>query len=106
MHPEDYFDRLGKSLGLKKEMEVGETEFDNKFFIKGNDNVILYKFLTRDIRKKITSLGCGIIKCETKRDKLKFEIMLHRSVCSEEGLYEAKNLIDSIIDKLYELKIV
>ena len=50
IYPEDFTDKTGKLFGLK-ELEIGDSEFDRKFFIKGDNKKFIKQILTPDLKK-------------------------------------------------------
>ncbi len=68
---ETSFDRFFKKLGLVSEIQTGDEEFDNLFFINSSDDIFTKMFLSnpknRDLIKEIYKLGYNQIFIQNKK---------------------------------------
>jgi hypothetical protein len=63
IYNEDYFDKILKHFGLN-ELEIGDPDFDNKFIIKGNNEFLLRKILTKEWKTFLQSNYLANFKLE------------------------------------------
>ena len=55
IYPEGYWTRLGKFFGVQ-DIEIGSTDFDHEFVVKGNHPAAVRRFLSLDVQWKIQQL--------------------------------------------------
>jgi hypothetical protein len=55
VYPERIQSRIGKLMGME-DIEIGDTEFDRRYIISGNDHAAIRQFLTPGVREQIDLL--------------------------------------------------
>ncbi len=90
IYPEDFMDKIAKFLGAK-ELETGNKEFDNKFFIKGNDKKLIESILTKKHQEYLINNQIINLKLEKNKNHTKLELNI---VINELEYSNMKSAID------------
>jgi len=99
--PEDYVEKLLKHLG-KREIEIGNNEFDNNYLVKSNDEVKTIKFFSKEIIKLLLKHNVYSLSYTTNTIKHTSTFMsaISRTIDEKIAFVELIYLHIKIIDKL------
>ena len=105
---EDFIEKIVKFFGGNKEIQVGNPEFDNLYLVQGDDEVMLRRFVCKEIQTmmlalKVYSLNC---KMDEKTDRFEFSCTVSRQVSSLERLQTVYKLTCLIVDNLKDLAVL
>ena len=72
VYPEGALQKLGKNLGLVKEIQIDVPEFDEKFVIKADQAALAAKFLSSEMNRKIIEsiLSTGYPSVDIRRSEI------------------------------------
>jgi hypothetical protein len=103
----DSIDRLLKRLG-KKEIELGNEKFDNKYLIKSKDSELTKKIITQDIIDNFLKYNIYSLAYTTEYKSRTSNLIsvICRTVDDKLTIVEMIRLHMSIIDKLIESKLI
>jgi len=104
---EDFFSKLIKKIG-KKDIEIGNENFDNKYLIESNNPEITYKLLSNNLCNKILEHEIYSISyiSDKKSKTSKFISGNSRTIDNKEIFIDLINLHKAFIDNLIDLKIL
>ncbi len=104
---EDAIDKIMKILG-RAEIMVGDADFDNQYFIHGNDPALTVKLLSENVRNLIRKHSVYNISYLTDHKKKKAELItvVSRTVEDKEVYLDLITLHQMLIDNLLELGII
>ena len=104
---EDSIDRIIKTLG-KREVEIGNLEFDNHYLINTNDGKITKSFLTREITNLLLKHNvCSLSYLTDKKKGISnFASVINRTTSEKENIVELVELHQKIIDSLVVLELI
>jgi len=88
IYPEDFMDRISKLFG-NKEIITGDKLFDDKYFIKGNDELLVKSILTPSLRNYLLENSVSNFKLEKIDD---FEV-LELNIMINELEYSSMNRV-------------
>lgn len=105
--PEDYVEKILKHLG-KREIEIGNKEFDNYYLVKSNDEVRTFKFFSKEIIKLLLKHNVYSLSYTTNTNKhtSKLKSAVSRTIEEKLDFAELIYLHIKMIDKLEELNII
>ncbi|MFA8437029.1 MAG: hypothetical protein ACEPOZ_21190 [Marinifilaceae bacterium] len=105
---EDIIDKTIKLLGANREIQVGDAVFDASYLIRGEDDYVVRKFLSREIRDLMLETKVFAINCTRNRktEKVDFILTVNRQIMDYEGLLKVYQLICLIIDQFKEIRII
>ena len=91
-----------------KEIEISNKEFDNKYFIKSNNESITLKILTPEVADKI--LNCNIYSLsytsDSNESSSNLVAVIHRNVDTENAFTAIINLFIGIVDNLRANRVI
>ncbi len=73
LYSEGVFTKLGKLIGMQ-DIQIGNTEFDNTFIVKGSEEFFVKRFLTPKVQQKLLSLKDKNPYLQMTQDKLVLRI--------------------------------
>lgn len=104
---EDTIEKLLKKLG-KKEIEIGNSNFDNKYLIQSKDNYNTINLLSYDVAELI--LKCDVYSISyttnTKQNSSCLQSIISRLVKDKQTIEDLISLHFKMIDNLEKLKLV
>lgn len=104
---EEILDKIMKFFGAK-EIEISNKEFDNKYFIKSNNESITLKILTPEVADKI--LNCNIYSLsytsDSNESSSNLVAVIHRNVDTENAFTAIINLFIGIVDNLRANRVI
>ncbi len=71
--PENMLAKIGKSLGMK-DIQIGNSEFDETFLIRGSDEMAVFNLLSPDIQKSILDIEDRYPTINIENKEFKFTI--------------------------------
>lgn len=104
---EDFIEKILKKLG-KKEIEINNKDFDDKYLIESNDEYISTKFLSKEITDLILKYNIYSLHYTTDiiKDCSKLQSVVSRTIEKLEEYIEIITLYIKIIDKLHTLNLI
>jgi hypothetical protein len=100
IYPEDFIEKMSKLFGLK-ELEIGNSNFDNKYIIKSNNDDIARKILNETIQDNLTKFELVSLQLTSDKDS---QLMILPYINEEnydelnEFIIFSKQLIERIIE--------
>lgn len=105
---EDYINKLSKFFG-KKELQVKNEEFDNRYFLSSKYEFLFKEFLSNsELINKMNKLNVYMMNCtyDKKKNKHTFLSVFNYTVNKKESLNEIIQLHFLIIKRLISIKLI
>jgi len=96
---EDLFDKFAKLFGTA-ELQVGDTEFDNKYFLETNDNKFLEFFLDYKIRNWLIENQIAYFDLNSQKAKNKISAFLFFDELNTESIKHQVEIFKYCIERL------
>jgi len=96
---EDLFDKFAKLFGTG-ELQVGDTEFDNKYFLETNDNKFLEFFLDYKIRNWLNENQIAYFDLNSQKAKNKISAYLFFDELNTESIKHQVEIFKYCIERL------
>ncbi len=101
IYNEDWMDKIGKLLGLK-EHQIGITNFDNKYIIKGTNKTFVSQILDKPIREFILKNdGFSNLIFDSKANNSKLELNAPFNESNTTKMKEAYEFVQHMVDNIY-----
>jgi hypothetical protein len=97
IYPEDFMDRISKLFG-NKEIVTGDKLFDDKYFIKGNNELLLKSILTSSLRNYLLENSVSNFKLEKVDDLEVLELNIMINELEYSSMNRVLNLFKNAIN--------